>query len=175
MSKKYRMRHNDKPYVINDIERLHEECKKLAWDKELGDYRTQTALQSGGDGDFAEGTGTYLGNNEHQWDKLRPDLIGTYWEKFFDEFPWKVYRTRIMIMEPRTCYSMHVDPHQRLHIATYTNKQARFLFVDPPELVEIPANGGVFKVDTRELHTAINCGNEKRWHLLMSLSNDDDN
>ena len=66
MSKKYRMRHNNKPYVINDVEQLHEECKKLAWDNELGDFRSQTALQSGGIGDHAEGTGTYLGDNEHQ-------------------------------------------------------------------------------------------------------------
>ena len=109
---------------------------------------------------------------ENIWDKINPSLAGTWWETdFFPGLPWKVYRTRIMVMEGRRCYSIHTDDNPRLHIAITTNPQARFIFTSPPEITHIPSDGYVWWVDTRNEHTAINGSMDTRVHLMMSLVN----
>jgi hypothetical protein len=158
-----------------DLARLIAESEKLAWDPETKLFRTQTAIQNADGGeDYLEGTGSKPGMTDDKWSNLRSDLRGTWWETFFANLPWPVYRTRIMIMQPRSCYSIHSDTSPRLHIALKTRPQARFLFTTPPELVHIPTDGMVWWVDTRQEHTAINASLELRWHLLMSMDNTND-
>jgi hypothetical protein len=157
-----------------DLQRLIEEAMKLTWDEETQQTRFQVAIQNGGTHDWDEGTGSRPGVAETQWDKLHPNLVGTWWDTdFFPSLPWKVYRTRIMTMEGRKCYSIHKDDNPRLHIALKTTNQARFIFTKPPEIIHIPADGHVWWVDTRNEHTAINGAIEPRVHLLMSLANTD--
>jgi hypothetical protein len=169
-------RRAEKTPVKIDLERLIEEALKLTWDEVNQKTITQVAIQNGGVDDWAEGTGSRPNTSETQWDKLHPSLAGTWWETdFFPSLPWKVYRTRIMTMEGRRCYSIHKDDNPRLHIALKTSGQARFIFTNPPEIIHIPADGHVWWVDTRNEHTAINGSIEPRVHLLMSLvSNDTD-
>lgn len=158
-----------------DLDRLAQEAEKLAWDPETRLFRNQTSVQnSDGGEDYLEGTGSKPGMTDDRWNNLRSDLHGTWWETFFSSLPWPVYRTRVMIMEPRSCYSIHSDTSPRLHIAIKTRPQAKFLFTDPPELLHIPSDGFIWWVDTRCEHTAINASLEHRWHLLMSLVNTPD-
>ena len=158
-----------------DLNQLRQECERLAWDSELQQIRTQTAIQNiSGDADYLEGTGAKPGQLDSQWANLRSDLVGTWWEEFFARLPWRVYRTRIMVMQPRSCYSIHTDTSPRLHIALKTHNQCKFIFTTPPEIVHIPADGFVYWVDTSKEHTAINASLEPRWHLLMSLDNTQD-
>ncbi len=158
-----------------DLQRLTLEAEQLAWDAETKLFRPQTSLQNAnGTEDPFEGTGSHPGVSDSQWSNLRSDLRGTWWESFFAGLPWKIYRSRIMVMHPRTCYSIHRDLSPRLHIALKTRPQAKFLFTDPAELVHIPADGYVYWVDTTHEHTAINASTEHRWHLLMSTDNTPD-
>lgn len=161
------------PFKV-DIARLINEAHKLAWDEETGLYKSQVSIQNGGGEDWNEGTGSRPGESEKQWDKVHPSLVGTWWDTdFFPSLPWKVYRTRIMTMEGRKCYSIHKDDNPRLHVALKTTGQARFIFTKPAEIIHIPVDGHIWWVDTRHEHTAINGSIEPRIHLLMSLANND--
>jgi len=157
-----------------DISRLIPEIDRLIWDTEKNSIRTQVSIQTNGLPDWESSTGSRPGEPEAQWDKLHPELVGTIWEEFFASLPMKVYRTRIMTMMPRTCYSIHQDDNPRLHLAIRTHNQCKFIFTMPPvQMIHIPADGNLWWVDTRQFHTAINGSLEPRTHLLMSLVNND--
>jgi hypothetical protein len=158
-------------YHAVDLERLQAESHKLMWQEEHQNYHQQISLQTGGDDNWFATTGTKQGEDEKQWDKLHPALVGTWWETFFAQLPFKVYRSRLMCMQPRTCYSIHVDDSPRLHIAIKTHRQARFIFTDPPVLRHIPADGHIWWVDTTKEHSAMNGSLEPRIHLVMCLVN----
>lgn len=106
--------------------------------------------------------------NEESYKFINPNLRGTKLEKIIEKFDG--FRTRIMIMPPRQCYSVHADPTPRLHIPIVTNDQCWMIW--PFEnyckrLIE----GYVHLVDTTRSHTFINgSGSEKRIHLMMCLS-----
>ena len=58
---------------------------------------------------------------EKNYNQINSKLKGTYIEKLIvQNF---AYRTRIMMMPPRQCYSVHADPSQRIHIPIVTNDQ----------------------------------------------------
>ncbi|CAB4241908.1 Aspartyl/asparaginy/proline hydroxylase [uncultured Caudovirales phage] len=159
-------------YHTVDLARLQVEAEKLLLDTATGQFRTQMSLQTNGQANWDSGTGSRPGEAEDQWDKLHPDLVGTWWEDFFAKLPFKVYRSRLMTMQPRTCYSIHVDDNPRLHIAIKTTKQARFIFTEPPALQFIPADSHIWWVDTTKEHSAMNGSMEPRIHLVMCLVND---
>ena len=92
----------------------------------------------------------------------------------------KVFRMRFMRMEPMEALSFHTDATVRYHIPLITNTNC-FFFIDeglhvwdPNPKVEgmgvyhLPADGGVFRVNTKERHTAYNGGNQSRMHLVLS-------
>jgi hypothetical protein len=157
-----------------NIEKLREETFKLIddikWD--FNESR-QLSLQTNGEDDWNSSIGSRPGEAEEQWNIIHPQLAGTWWEDFFNSLPVKVYRSRLMVMQPRTCYSIHSDANPRLHIAITTNPQARFIFTRPPQIIHLPADGKIWWVDTREEHTALNGSMENRIHLVMCLVNND--
>lgn len=166
-----------------DLERLVKESQALAWDHQLQDFRHQTSIHnSKGDDNYLDSTGFRTGGPldsvrddkiDNIWSFLRSDLQNTWWETFFGTLPWKVVRARIMIMRPRSCYTIHRDTSPRLHVALKTNRDARFIFTDPADVIHLPCDGHIWWLDTRHEHTAINAGWEPRWHLIMSLTETD--
>lgn len=94
-------------------------------------------------------------------------FYGTYFYDIYKSFP-DIGRFRIMIAKPYSCYSMHIDTTDRYHIPVITNPNAYLVFphADQP-LNHIRADGGVYKANTRQPHTAINSGKEDRIHLLL--------
>ncbi len=159
--------------IAVDLSRLKAEAHSLMWDYPNGRYHIQRSLQTSGTTDWDAGIGSQEGIDERVWDKLHPDLVGTWWEEFFASLPLKVYRSRLMVMYPRTCYSIHADRTPRVHIAIDTHPQARFVFTDPPILAHIPSDGRVWWVDTTLEHTAINSSLKPRIHFVACLDNTD--
>lgn len=157
------------PGVI-DFERLKAETELLV---SAHPNERQLSLQTNGSADWNASTGSRPGEEEDQWNVIHPELKGSWWESFFDGLPMKVFRSRIMVMAPRTCYSLHSDDNPRFHIAIKTHNQAKFIFTRPPQILHIPADGRIYWVDTREEHTAINGSLEDRIHLVMCLVNND--
>lgn len=167
-------RFNLYPHTI-DIVRLQEETDKILWQPDLERYKDQLSLQTDGSDNWNASTGTKINHDERQWDKVHPGLIGTWWEDFFKQLPFTVYRARLMTMQPRTCYSIHKDDTPRLHIPIKTHRQARFIFTQPPDLRHLPADGAMWWVDTRQEHSAMNGSLEPRIHLVACLVNTDAN
>jgi hypothetical protein len=156
-----------------DLVRLKAEAYTLMYDYPNGVYHTQRSLQTDGSDDWAVGTGSMPGIDESIWDKLHPSLAGTWWEQFFADLPFKVYRARLLTIQPRTCYSIHTDRTPRIHIAIDTHPQARFIFTNPPAVRHIPADGHIWWVDTREEHSAMNGSMKPRIHFVACLDNTD--
>jgi hypothetical protein len=80
-----------------------------------------------------------------------------------------MYRTRVIVMFALQCYSFHKDPTKRIHIPLVSNKNS-FLIVDK-ELIQLPADGNYYLIDTTQSHTAFNAhGHEKRIHMIGSVN-----
>ena len=75
-----------------------------------------------------------------------------------------LYRTRVMNMKSKSCYTIHRDWTKRIHIPVITNEHC-FLIVNN-EIKHYPADGNHYLVDTTQLHTAVNAGRENRIHIV---------
>lgn len=161
--------------ITVNIARLKQEAHILLWQEEHKRYKDQLSLLTDGTTNWDAGTGSKVGIEESVWDKLHLDLIGTWWEEFFASLPFKLYRARLLTLQARSCYSIHVDRTPRIHIAIDTHPHARFIFTRPPTLKCIPDDGSVWWVDTREEHSAMNGSLKPRIHFVACLDNTDSN
>lgn len=80
------------------------------------------------------------------------------------------FRTRIMLMPSRQCYSIHSDPTPRLHIPIVTNDQCWMIWPHHNTCKQLEA-GLVHWTDTRKKHTFVNGGTENRIHIVMCIDN----
>lgn len=76
----------------------------------------------------------------------------------------KMYRTRVMNLKSKTCYTIHKDNTKRIHIPIQTNENC-FIMIDK-KIEHLPADGNYHVVDTTQYHTAINASWENRIHLV---------
>jgi len=114
-----------------------------------------------------------LSKPEKDYNLIIPELKGTYIEEMFESLPFKPIRSRLMKLNPKSCYSIHEDPDARYHIAILTNPKAKFVFTKKEKLFHIPADEHLYWVDTREEHTFINGSlDSSRLHLIMGYDND---
>ena len=104
---------------------------------------------------------------EHSFRHLQPELAGTVVADYLEWLAVPVYRTRIMLSRPKSCYSTHRDYSPRLHLPLVTNEQCNFLFTKPARLIHMPADGNTYWVDTRNEHTFLNGSVYDRLHLVM--------
>jgi hypothetical protein len=77
-------------------------------------------------------------------------------------------RFRIMVMHGPKCYSIHRDVSQRYHVAIETNENCLFLFPGMNAQLHIPADGNLYKLDTRLKHTFVNGSRRRRIHLVFN-------
>lgn len=104
------------------------------------------------------------------------------WEDMMAEVEDGVCRMRLMRLEHKGCLSFHEDFCVRYHIPIITNPRAFFFMNESGKFpipsndirlgalasYHLPADGGVFEVDTTRDHTVYNGGREERIHLVMS-------
>lgn len=104
---------------------------------------------------------------------FHPEFKSTYFHEIYERVQrhtgGAIGRMRLMLLPPKACYSLHQDPTIRYHLVLKTNPQALLIF-PKNGLVHLPADGKLYQVDTRQLHTAMNGGDEDRIHLVMSAS-----
>lgn len=104
---------------------------------------------------------------EPQYKFIHPRLKGGYidqWVQSLSEY--RIVRTRLMYMLPRTCYSIHSDPYPRIHLPVVTNSQCLMIFPEDNSIEHMPADGTSFYVDTTKKHTFVNCSEVPRVHLV---------
>lgn len=79
----------------------------------------------------------------------------------------KLGRIRLMNLPGRRCYSLHQDRTVRYHFVLKTNPQAIFVF--PRQGVfHLPADGFLYRVDTRHTHSVMNGALSDRVHLVFN-------
>jgi len=140
-----------------DIERILLELELLP------EYDSQIMLQSvkGIDDPFyGIGKSKNLNHQEQEFTELLFDL--KYTNKIIQENG--MYRTRVMRMKPKTCYTYHRDHTKRMHIPLVTNEKCMFIIDDI--VYRYPANGKSYLIDTTLRHTAINASFEDRIHIV---------
>jgi len=159
----------DKEYNLQAILiEMNHVISKYGWNKGT-DTENQISLQSLNGKEWHQGTGTVGNKKETDYAVLNTP---EHWEltKFIREN--NLYRTRIMQILPKTCYSYHNDRTPRIHLAVITNPHC-FLAVDK-ELFHIPADGHAYFVDTTKPHTAINCTFDfNRIHIVGCINSVD--
>jgi len=98
---------------------------------------------------------------------LYSDLM-PYTYMVINEF--QLIRTRALTLQPKTCYSYHVDGTQRIHIPITSNENC-FMVIDD-KVYRMPADGSIYMVDTTKMHTAINANRNwfNRMHLVGAIS-----
>ena len=96
------------------------------------------------------------------------DILDCYKDTYFEELiqEFKLVRTRLCLLQPKSTYSIHTDPTWRIQIPVLTNKDNYFIwFGDNVELKHLEV-GKAYKVNTPINHTFANFSNKERIHLL---------
>lgn len=96
---------------------------------------------------------------------LNPYFKDTIFEELIIKY--KITRARFMWLKPYSCYSMHEDDTARIHIPIVTNDECYFVFRDKG-CFKLPT-GSIYLVDTTKYHSAMNCSDQWRLHLLGVL------
>lgn len=78
------------------------------------------------------------------------------------------FRARIMIMQPRTCYSVHADTTKRIHIPIVTDPQAWMVWPHHNTCKHLQA-GKTYLTDTTKLHSFFNGSTVNRIHLVLGV------
>ena len=141
--------------------------KDIQW-YESGVKGKQSGLQyKPGEDPWLSSTGVNRGQ-ELKYTELNPFFKDTIFEELIAQY--KLKRTRLMWLYPMSCYSMHRDSTPRLHIPMVTNSQCFFVFKQG--IVQHMPAGFVYKVNTMEPHTFMNCSEERRLHFIGVLDRD---
>jgi len=135
--------------------------KDIQW-TDYGHKGKQAGLQYKIDEDpWTSAVGRSQGH-ELEYDNLNPFFKDTVFEEVINKYNFK--RTRLMWVGPNACYSMHKDTTPRIHIPLVTNSECYFVFRNGT--IMNLSSGNVWWVDTRLLHTFINCSDHPRLHLV---------
>lgn len=126
----------------------------------LPEYEEQLSLQVTKDNVGGEGRLTKLVNTEQDFNVYAYDL--PYTNSVLDSLG--MYRSRLMKLAPKSCYTYHRDPTQRMHIPLLTNENNFFVIDDV--VSRYPADGSHYLVDTRKKHTFVNASIEYRLHIV---------
>lgn len=150
---------------ISDILKFYESIENnISWEHngKNGSKGKQTSIQYKiGDDCWASSTGRCKGN-EQEYNVINPAFKDSPIEEIIKKY--SLVRSRLMWVAPMSCYSMHSDSSLRIHIPLITNEDCYFLFKFKPP-VHLPS-GKVWLVDTRRLHTFINCSDTWRLHIV---------
>lgn len=110
---------------------------------------------------WTSAVGKSLGN-ELEYTELNLFFKNTIFATIIEKYNLK--RTRLMWVNSKSCYSFHSDHSPRIHIPLITNPECYFLF-KPGFMHHLTANS-VWWVDTKLVHTFLNCSEHPRLHLV---------
>lgn len=85
-------------------------------------------------------------------------------EIYNDNLPMGLMQIRVL--NPECSYVAHKDLDTRCHIAIQTNPYSIITNFEDYRSYHIPADGHVYELNARKIHSAINSSNTPRFHLL---------
>ena len=150
-----------------DLERIKKELQILP---DMGPNISQLALQGTHDNlDPFLGVGKvrHIDGDYKETDFVFPIFDMPYINSIMKDF--KMFRTRIMNLKPRECYTYHFDYTKRIHIPIVTNKHCFIL--EDKQAKHLPADGNYYIVDTTKWHTALNSSKSTiRTHIVGGIN-----
>ena len=134
-----------------------------------------TSIEGNDDWTCSVGSILDLPYREKLYSEINKSLIGTNIHKLIKQNK-QYYRWRAMKVPPHATYSIHKDGQQgvtniRCHIPIVTNDQAYMIFFGEdrnnknPTLYHFDC-GKIYEVNTTQYHSALNFGEEDRWHII---------
>lgn len=115
---------------------------------------------------------------ERMYSQVNKSLEGTYIAELIREYK-RYYRWRILLVNPGQTYTVHSDAYgdrinKRIHIPIITNEDCYFCYYSEKVGDSIEATvkhhhmplGGVYEVNTSNLHCAVNYGQTARYHMV---------
>jgi hypothetical protein len=155
---------------IENFDRLKLEVLELI--KELGQGLTQIMCQGPDpeNHDWNTGSGRISILNikeESDYCYLNPRLKGTELEKLINEY--QGFRTRIITLTGRKCYSVHADPGLRVHIPIVTSDQSWMVWPYDNYSSRLET-GHSYLTDTTKNHTFLNGSLADRIHIVMCVN-----
>ena len=156
-------------YVVDEFELLREEVIHLI--KTVQYKKNQIICQSleSDPDNWIVGVGNIEEleeKEERKYSLINSELKGSYLESLIEKH--SAYRTRIMIMPPRQCYSVHADPSKRIHIPIITNNHCWMIWPRYNACHQLETTRA-YITDTTCEHTFINGGVEDRIHIVMCV------
>lgn len=118
--------------------------------------------------------------DERHYNKLKPQLRGTYLESVLNTFIGETSRCRIAIMKPGGLVKPHIDYNTdysvRYHIPLKTNNECGFQNQDKNGNIEqcFMDIGECWFLNQGFKHSAWNNGDTERWHLIVSVLTQED-
>lgn len=157
-------------YTFINFLALQKEVLELVEKTNVGDKQLICQGLEDGCNDWVTGVGSIEELDEQEERKYRfihPELRGTLLEKFIKDH--NGFRTRIILMDTRKCYSIHRDPTPRLHLPIITNNQCWMIWPYKNECHRLRA-GIVYRTDTTQDHTFVNGSLDQiRIHIVMCI------
>jgi hypothetical protein len=152
---------------------LVQEVKKIIADHGEGLDQLVCQTLEGDAGNWSKGSGRVSEleiQDETMYKHIQPALQGTNIEKLIKHYG--AFRTRIMRLKPKTCYSNHFDPSPRIHIPIITNYNCFMIWPSRENLTCVNLlPGQLYWTDTTKPHTFANCDESlERIHIVMSVS-----
>ena len=106
---------------------------------------------------------------EFEFNVIHPELKGSVFDEYLQSFPFEIYRTRIMVLQPFNSYSIHKDPTPRVHIPVVTDIKTAFLFPHDNYMAHMPADRSIYRTDTTKTHTFVNYSDKPRIHIVSVI------
>lgn len=146
---------------INEIQSTYRVLEpSIVWNEIIKGEQTSVQFLSG-DNPWHSSTGSSKGH-ETAYCEIVPLFKDTIFEEIVQKY--KLFRSRLMWLNPWSCYSMHRDASYRIHIPIFTNDQCFFVFKDNG--CKMLDEGKVYLVDTTRYHTAMNGSDFRRLHFV---------
>lgn len=143
--------------------------KEFFFKENIGGTLRQLSLQHSAEPEFnkvIDGIGytrNYKNYNIKNYNITNSYFKNTVVEKIIKDY--NLYRTRLLQLDYKECYSVHKDYEKRIHIPIKTNSKSFMVFPEDNEIHHLQ-EGNIYLVDTTHLHTYFNGGKEERIHFV---------
>lgn len=115
--------------------------------------------------DWQLGTGPAK-EDENLFKHIHESIIDFELAKIITHF--NAVRSRIMVMNRRSCYSIHRDFSKRIHIPIKTDDQSWMIWPYENFCTQLK-EGKVYLTDTTKMHTFVNGSLMSRVHLILCV------
>ena len=147
--------------ILPIIECYNKLENQISW-TDFGHKGKQAGLQHcDGEDCWTSAVGKGYGD-QTRYNNLNPTFLNSIFEELINEF--NMFRTRLMWVGPFSCYSIHRDLTPRIHIPIFTNPECYFVF--KKGIISHLHVGAVYRINTLEKHTFMNCSDFPRLHLV---------